>query len=153
MMVNKNKSKTTKKQIIGYTTGVFDLFHVGHLNLLRSAKSMCDHLIVGVTSDELVSYKYKRAVVPFKERLEIIRSIKYVDTVVGQYDMDKFVAWKKFKFDVMFVGDDWYNTDKWKKIEKQFKDVGVKIVYIPYTRGTSSTLINEVLLKLRNGKI
>lgn len=142
-----------KKQIIGYTTGVFDLFHIGHLNLLRNARSMCDHLIVGVTSDELVSYKYKRAVIPFKERMEIIRCIQYVDTVVGQYDMDKLGAWKKIKFDVMFVGDDWYNTDEWEKFEKQFKDVGVKIVYIPYTQGTSSTLVNEVLLKLRKDRI
>lgn len=136
--------------IIGYTTGVFDLFHIGHLNMLKNAKAMCDKLIVGVTTDELVSYKNKKAVIPFEERLEIIRSIKYVDAVIPQESMDKFEAWKKLKFDIMFVGDDWYNTEKWNNFEKQFQEIGVKIIYFPYTKGTSSTLINEVLLKLRN---
>ena len=136
--------------IIGYTTGVFDLFHIGHLNMIKNAKAMCDKLIVGVTTDELVSYKNKKAVIPFEERLEIIRSIKYVDAAIPQESMDKFEAWKKLKFDIMFVGDDWYNTEKWNNFEKQFQEVGVKIIYFPYTKGTSSTLINEVLLKLRN---
>ena len=140
----------SKKKVVGYTSGVYDLFHIGHLNLLRNAKSMCDHLIVAVTSDELVGYKYKKAVVPFTERVEIVRSIKYVDTVVGQYDMDKFAAWKKLKFDKMFVGDDWFETDEWKKYEGQFAKVGVPIIYIPYTQGTSSTMLNDVLKKLRN---
>lgn len=139
-----------KKEIIGYTTGVFDLFHIGHLNLLRNAKSMCDKLIVGISSDELVKYKHKKSVIPFKERIEIVKSIKYVDTVVGQYDMNKFEAWQKLKFDKMFVGDDWFNTDKWNKIEKQLNSVGVKIIYFPYTQGTSSTLINKILLKNRS---
>ena len=140
----------SKRKIIGYTSGVYDLFHIGHLNLLRNAKSMCDHLIVAVTSDELVSYKYKKAVIPFTERVEIVRSIEYVDTVVGQYDLDKFAAWKKLKFDKMFVGDDWFETREWKKYEKQFEEVGVPIIYIPYTQGTSSTRLNEILDKLRN---
>lgn len=135
--------------LIGYTTGVFDLFHVGHLNMLKNAKAMCDKLIVGVTTDELVSYKHKRAVIPFEERIEIVRNIKYVDAVVPQDTMDKFKMWNKLKFDVMFVGDDWHNTDKWNAYEKQFSAVGVKIVYFPYYKGTSSTLINETLLKLR----
>lgn len=135
--------------IIGYTTGVFDLFHVGHLNMLKNAKSMCDRLIVGVTTDELVSYKNKRAVIPQDERMEIVRNIKCVDAVVPQESMDKFQAWKKLKFDVMFVGDDWYDTDKWKEYEEQFREVGVKIIYFPYFKGTSSTLINETLEKLR----
>ncbi|MDP3013813.1 MAG: adenylyltransferase/cytidyltransferase family protein [Candidatus Subteraquimicrobiales bacterium] len=136
--------------IIGYTTGVYDLFHIGHLNLLRNAKAMCDKLIVGVTTDELVAYKLKKAVIPFTERLEIVRSIKYVDAVIPQETMDKLEAWKKLRFDVMFVGDDWYQNDKWKDIEEQFNHVGVKIVYFPYTKGTSSTLLNEILLKLRD---
>jgi glycerol-3-phosphate cytidylyltransferase len=140
-----NKKKHTK--IIGYTTGVYDLFHIGHLNLLRNARSLCDHLIVGVTTDELTAYKYKKAVIPFKERVEIVQSIQYVDTVVHQYDMDKMAAWKKLKFDVMFVGDDWHSTPKWELLEEDFNKVGVKIVYIPYTRGTSSTLINQILLE------
>lgn len=136
-------------KILGYTTGVFDLFHIGHLNLLKNAKTMCDHLIVGVSSDELVSYKNKRAVIPFNERIEIVKSIKYVDTVIPQNDMDKFKIWKKIKFNVMFVGDDWYSNPKWEALELEFKKVGVKIIYFPYTKGTSSTLINETLLKLR----
>tara|TARA_Y100000766_G_scaffold279420_1_gene287599 strand:+ start:844 stop:1260 length:417 start_codon:yes stop_codon:yes gene_type:complete len=135
---------------IGYTTGVFDLFHIGHLNLLKNAKSLCDKLIVGVTTDELVAYKNKKAVIPFNERMEIVSSIKYVDSVVPQESMDKMGMWKKLKFDVMFVGDDWYKSEKWKKYEDDFKAVNVKIIYFPYTKGTSSTLINDILLKQRN---
>lgn len=139
--------------VIGYTTGVYDLFHIGHLNLLRNAKSMCDKLIVGVTTDELVSYKNKRSVIPFEERLEIVRSNRYVDAVIPQESMNKFEAWEKIKFDVMFVGDDWYSSDKWQQLEQQFNEVGVRIVYFPYTKGTSSTLINSVLLSIRNDAI
>ena len=135
--------------IIGYTTGVYDLFHIGHLNLLRNAKSLCDKLIVGVTTDELVSYKLKNAVIPFTERVEIIRSIRYVDAVIPQENMNKFEAWEKLKFDVMFVGDDWYKEKKWEDLEAQLKSVGVKIIYFQYTKGTSSTLINDVLINLR----
>lgn len=138
-----------RKEVVGYTSGVYDLFHVGHLNILRNAKSMCDRLIVGVTTDELVSYKHKTSVIPFSERCEIVRSIKYVDAVVPQYDMDKMTAWKKLKFDVMFVGDDWYATPKWEAIEKELKDVGVRIVYFPYTKGISSTILNDFLKRER----
>ncbi|HCU01664.1 MAG: Glycerol-3-phosphate cytidylyltransferase [Candidatus Moranbacteria bacterium GW2011_GWE1_35_17] len=137
---------------VGYTSGVFDLFHIGHLNLLRKAKSKCDKLIVGVTTDELVSYKLKKAVIPFKERIEIVKNIKYVDEVIAQENMDKMKMWKKLKFDVMFVGSDWKGTEKWKAFEEQFAEVGVKIIYFPYTKGTSSTLINETLVKLRDVK-
>jgi glycerol-3-phosphate cytidylyltransferase len=144
-----NKRRRRKKEVVGYTAGVFDLFHIGHLNILRNAKNMCDKLIVGVTTDELVSYKFKKAVIPFNERAEIIRSLKYVDVVVPQHTMDKFEAWNKLKFDVMFVGDDWFNTEKWVEIEQKFKEVGVRIVYFPYTKGTSSTMINEILFEER----
>lgn len=139
--------------VIGYTSGVYDLFHIGHLNLLRNAKGMCDKLIVGVTTDELVSYKNKKAVIPHNERMEIVRSSRYVDSVVPQENMDKLEMWKKLKFDVMFVGDDWYASDKWEELEKQFKEVGVRIVFFPYTKGTSSTILNETLKKLRNEEI
>ena len=139
-----------KKTIVGYTSGVYDLFHVGHLNLLKNASSLCDNLIVGVSTDELVSYKNKKAVIPHAERMEIIRNIKGVDTVVPQEDMNKFKMWERLKFDVMFVGDDWFETDKWREIEAKFNEVGVKIIYFPYTKGTSSTLLNQVLVKLRN---
>lgn len=145
-------STKNDKSIIGYTSGVYDLFHIGHLNLLKNAKSLCDKLIVGVTSDELVSYKNKKAVINHHERMEIVRSIKYVDTVVPQNDMEKFKMWKRLKFDVMFVGDDWFQTEKWEELDKQFKEVGVKIIYFPYTKGTSSTLINETLKNLREDK-
>lgn len=136
--------------VIGYTTGVFDLFHIGHLNLLKNARSLCDKLIVGVTSDELVSYKNKKAIIPHLERIEIVRNIKCVDAVVPQYDMDKFKMWERLKFDIMFVGDDWFETPKWKKLDAQFKSVGVKIIYFPYTKGISSTKINKALDDIRN---
>ncbi len=136
--------------VIGYTSGVYDLFHIGHLNLLRNAKGMCDKLIVGVTTDELVAYKNKKAVIPHSERMEIVRAVRYVDAVIPQEDMDKFAMWEKLKFDVMFVGDDWFQTPKWEELEAKFKEVGVRIVYFPYTKGTSSTLINETLEKLRS---
>ncbi len=139
--------------IIGYTTGVFDLFHIGHLNMLKNAKAMCDKLIVGVTVDELVAYKHKKAVIPFEERLEIVRNIKYVDVAVPQTSMNKFEAWEKLHFDVMFVGDDWYGSEKWKDYEEQFQKVGVRIIYFPYTKGTSSTLINQTLISLRDEDI
>ena len=136
--------------IIGYTTGVFDLFHVGHLNLLRNAKSLCDKLIVGVTSDELVSYKNKKSVIPFNERIDIVRSISYVDLAVPQINMDNLEAHSRYKFNLMFVGDDWYGTEKWKEYENELSKREVKIIYFPYHKGTSSTLINETLLKLRS---
>ena len=120
--------------------------------MLKNAKSLCDKLIVGVTTDELVAYKNKKAVIPFEERLEIVRSIKYVDAAIPQRDMDKFEMWEKLKFDLMFVGDDWYGTDKWNDLESKFNEVGVRIIYFPYTKGTSSTLINQTLVSLRNAK-
>ncbi len=138
--------------ITGYATGVFDLFHIGHLNLLRRAKEHCDRLIVGVSTDALVSYKNKRAVIPFEERKAIVEAIRYVDEVVAQENMDKMEAWRRLRFDVMFVGDDWKGTEKWNGYERQFREVGVKIIYFPYTKGTSSTLINDTLLKLREDK-
>ncbi len=137
--------------IIGYTTGVYDLFHIGHLNLLRNAKALCDKLIVGVTTDELLlEYKNKKPVIPFVERCEIVRSIKYVDVVVAQHNMNKLEAWSKLKFNIMFVGDDWHNTEKWEAIENELKSNHIKIIYFPYTVGTSSTLLNETLKDLRN---
>ncbi len=136
---------------IGYTTGVFDLFHIGHLNLLRNARALCDRLIVGVTTDELiVAEKHKTAVIPHVERMEIVRSIRYVDAVVAQHTMDKMELWERLRFDVMFVGDDWYNSPRWQELEANLAEVGVKVVYFPYTTGTSSTLINEVLEDRRN---
>lgn len=136
--------------IIGYTAGVYDLFHIGHLNLLKNAKGMCDKLIVGVTTDELVNYKGKQPVIPFVDRIEIVRNIKYVDAVVAQADMDKLAMCKKLKANILFVGDDWYQTEKWEKYEEEFKAAGVQIVYFPYTKGISSTQITKALKAIRN---
>ena len=135
--------------IIGYTAGVYDLFHIGHLNLLKNAKGMCDKLIVGVTTDNLVAYKGKQAMIPFEDRLEIVRSIRYVDAVVPQDDMDKLTMCKKLGASYMFVGDDWYGTDKWKQYEEEFAREGIKIIYFPYTKGISSTKITEALKQVR----
>ena len=136
--------------IVGYTTGVFDLFHIGHLNILRRAKEKCDKLIVGVTTDELLNvYKNKTPIIPFEERIKIVESIKYVDEAVPQEDMDKLSHWEKLKFDVVFVGDDWQNTDKWNKIEEDFNKIGVNVIFFPYTEGTSSTFINDILVQVR----
>ena len=136
--------------VIGYTCGVYDLFHIGHLNLLKNAKGLCDKLIVGVSVDKLVEYKNKRAVIPFEERIEIVRSIKFVDAAIPQEDLDKYKMWEKLHFDILFVGDDWYNTPSWQEMEEKFKKVGVRVVYFPYTKNISSTLLNETLQKLRN---
>lgn len=138
---------------IGYTTGVYDLFHIGHLNLLKNAKGMCDKLIVGVTVDELVAYKGKKALIPFEDRIEVVRSCKYVDAAVPQYDMDKFTACKKLGASYLFVGDDWYGTEKWNAYEKQFAEAGIKIIYFPYTHGVSSTQIRNALDTLRKDNL
>ena len=135
--------------IIGYTTGVFDLFHIGHLNLFKNAKSMCDKLIVGVTVDELVGYKGKHALIPFEDRIELVRSCRYVDAVVPQYDMDKLSACKKMGVDILFVGDDWYGTTKWDKYNEEFEKAGIRIIYFPYTKGISSTRITKELQHIR----
>ncbi len=135
---------------LGYTTGVFDLFHIGHLTLLRNARALCDRLVVGVTTDELLlAEKAKHSVIPHHERMEIVRSITYVDAVVAQDHMDKMAMWERLRFDIMFVGDDWFNSPRWRQIGASFDDVGVKVVFFPYTQGTSSTLINEVLEERR----
>lgn len=138
------------KTIIGYTSGVYDLFHIGHLNLLKNAKGLCDKLIVGVTIDKLVEYKNKRSVIPFEERIEIVRNIKYVDAAIPQEDLDKYKMWEKLHFDVLFVGDDWFNSPSWKEMQSKFSKVGVRVIYFPYTKGTSSSLLNETLMKLRD---
>ncbi|PTO68220.1 adenylyltransferase/cytidyltransferase family protein [Vibrio splendidus] len=135
--------------IIGYTSGVYDLFHVGHVNLLRNAKAMCDKLVVGVTVDELVSYKGKQSVIPYHERIEVVRACRYVDVAVPQNNMDKAASAKKNQASYLFVGDDWYETEKWQEHEIELLKVGCKVIYFPYTQGTSSTLINETLTKLR----
>jgi glycerol-3-phosphate cytidylyltransferase len=138
--------------ITGYTGGVFDLFHLGHLNILKNAKSLCDKLIVGVSTDDLVSYKHKKSVIPFSERIQIVSACKYVDLAIPQDKIDKVEMYKKIKFDILFVGDDWYKSEGWENYEKKLSEYSVKVIYFPYTKGTSSTLINETLEYLRNKK-
>lgn len=137
-----------KKYKIGYTTGVFDMFHIGHLNLLKRAKENCEYLIVGVSTDENVkSYKKKTPIIPYDERKTIIESIKYVDKVVPQIHMDKFEAWKELGFDVLFHGDDWKGSDMYQLVEDKLKSVGVDIIYFSYTQGISSTQLREKIKK------
>jgi len=137
------------KKIIGYTTGVYDMFHIGHLNILERAKEQCDYLIVGVSTDELVQKdKNKLPIISFEERVKIIEAIRYVDKVVPQFDKDKFSAWEKYKFDKMFVGDDWKGTETWNNFEEQFSKVGVDIIYLPHTDGISSTKLAGIIKKL-----
>ncbi|MCX2979602.1 glycerol-3-phosphate cytidylyltransferase [Halieaceae bacterium IMCC14734] len=136
--------------IIGYTSGVFDLFHIGHVRVLKNARAMCDRLIVGVSTDELVrATKNKSPVIPFNERLEVVSSIKYVDVATAQTTGEKLDAWQHYKFNYMFVGDDWHQSAKWEELEARFKELEVKIIYFPYTQTTSSTLINKTLADLR----
>ena len=135
--------------ITGYTTGVFDLFHIGHVNLLRNAKSLCDKLVVGVTADELVLYKGKTCVIPFVDRIEVVRSCRYVDVVVPQYSIDKVEAAKKMKVNRLFVGDDWYDDNRWNEMELKLSEIACEVYYFPYTVSVSSTLINKTLIDIR----
>lgn len=132
------------KKIIGYTTGVFDMFHIGHLNILRRAKDQCDILIVGVTSDELCyKRKNKYPIIKEQDRVEIVKAIKYVDKVIMQEDMNKLDIVKMIKADIVFVGSDWKNTESWNKYEKEFAKVNCKVVYLPHTDGISSTILRS----------
>lgn len=136
--------KEDKKYEVGFIQGVFDLFHIGHLNLLKKAKDQCEHLIVGVNSDDLVQeYKNKIPVVPVEERMEIVAAIKHVDSVVIMKDRDKIKAAKEHGFDVIFMGDDWKGTPFYEKMEKDLALIGVKIEYFPYTSNISSTKIRN----------
>lgn len=134
--------------VIGYTTGVYDMFHIGHLNVIRRAKEQCDYLIVGVSTDELVQKeKNKTPIIPFSERLSIVEAIRYVDKVVPQIDKNKLAAWEKYKFNKMFVGSDWKGTDTWIGFEKQFRPLGVEIVYLDHTDGISSSILREKIIR------
>ena len=140
--------KAKKKYKIGYTTGVFDMFHIGHLNILKRAKEQCDYLIVGVTTDDLCSSrKNKLPIICEKDRVEIVSAIKYVDKVILQTNMNKIDIIKKYKVDVVFVGSDWKGTDAWNKYEKEFKELNCDVVYFDHTDGISSTILREKLNK------
>lgn len=137
------------KKVIGFTAGAFDMFHVGHLNLLKNAKARCDYLIVGVNTDELIAaYKNKHAIVPLEERMQIVRAIKYVDEVISIDTLDKEVIWEKKMFDIVFIGDDWKGSARWNETEQTMKKHNVEVVYLPYTVGTTSTVLREKLMIL-----
>ena len=143
------KNNCFKHYDVAYTTGVYDMFHMGHLNILRRASKMCDQLIVGVTSDELVSYKNKKSIIRFEDRIRIVRALPFVYKAVEQSDMDKVAACKRYGAHAIVVGDDWKNTEKWKKYEEDLKAIGAEVVYLPYTKRVSSTLLRE---ELKNGR-
>lgn len=133
-----------KKYKIGYTSGVYDMFHIGHLNILRRAKEQCDILIVGVSTDSLVeNYKHKTPVIPYEDRAAIVAACRYVDKVVPQRSMDKMEAWQQLHFDVMFHGDEWRGTELYNTYERQFAQVGAEIVYLPHTEGISSSILRD----------
>jgi len=133
-----------KKYKVGYTTGVYDMFHIGHLNILRRAKEQCEYLIVGVSTDELVrTYKHKTPVIPFENRLAIVEAIRYVDKVVAQTSMDKAEAWQTLHFDAVFHGDDWKGSAIYDEVENKLKALGVDMVFLPHTDGVSSTMLSE----------
>ena len=135
-----------KKYKIGYTTGVYDMFHIGHLNILKRAKEQCEYLIVGVTTDELCyARKKKHPIICETERMAIVRELKCVDEVVPQNDMDKVAAVKKYHADAVFVGSDWKGTDSWNKYEKELSEIGCTVVYLDHTDGISSTILRDRL--------
>lgn len=132
------------KKIIGYTTGVYDMFHIGHLNILKSAKEKCDYLIVGVSTDECVeSYKHHTPMIPYEQRAAIVAAIKYVDEVVPQETMDKTEFLKKRHFDVMFHGDEWKGTELYNRYEEEFAKYGARVEYLPHTDGISSSMLRD----------
>ena len=142
-----------KKYKVGYTTGVFDMFHIGHLNILKRAKEQCEYLIVGVSTDENVwNYKHKTPIIPFEERIAIVRELKCVDEAVPQINMDKMEAWERLHFNALFHGSDWKGSDMYNKMIKEFSAIGVDVVFLPHTEGVSSTLLSSVLHRLDEGK-
>ena len=142
------------KYKIGFTDGVYDMFHIGHLNMIREAKKHCDYLIVGVHSDKIVeSYKHRKTIINENDRREIVGAIKYVDQAVINETRDKLELWKKYRFNVVFIGDDWKGTERWNNFEKILGEVGVSVVYIPYTQGISTTQIRQSLGEFNNSEI
>lgn len=137
-----------KKYKIGYTTGVFDMFHVGHLNILARAKQLCDYLVVGVTTDELCyQRKQKYPVIPQEDRVRIVSAIRYVDEVILQENMNKIEQVKKKNVDVVFVGSDWKGTEAWQNYEKEFAAVGCSVVYLDHTNGISSSELRQRIME------
>ena len=141
-----------KGLLVGYAPGVFDLFHIGHLNLLRNARELCDYLIAGVLTDEMTNRnKGLIPIVPFKERLEIVQSIRFVDLAVAEDVPRKLEQWERLQFDVIIKGNDWMGTDRGRALEADFAKVGVEVAYLPYTPQTSSTVLRRVLHRELDG--
>ena len=137
-----------KKYKTGYTDGVYDLFHVGHLNMIETAKKNCEYLIVGVHGDAVVEeYKHHRPIINESDRSRIVAAIKGVDRVVINRFRDKLKLWELYHFDVIFIGDDWKGTERWNQFEKVLGDLGVDVVYVPYTKGISTTQIRQMIAK------
>ncbi len=124
---------------VGFTLGCFDLLYIGHINLLCNAKGLCDKLIVGVCSDEYIDKTKKNRMFSLKERIEILKAIKYCDVVVPEDTLDKLTLWNKYKFDYLFVGSDWLGTPQYKQWEEDLKAVNCKVIYYPYTQGVCSS--------------
>jgi glycerol-3-phosphate cytidylyltransferase len=134
---------------IGYTTGVFDLFHIGHLNILKNAKNQCDELIVGITTDELCFHlKNKMPIIPFTERIAIVEALRVVDRVVPQTQIDEVHDFERYGFQTIFKGSDWKGSQKWNNLEVVFAQLGVEVVYFDYTETTSSSMIRSILSKM-----
>lgn len=138
------RSHTMKRYKIGFTQGAFDTLHYGHINLLKSAKEQCDFLIVGVNSDKLIKrYKNKNTIIKTEDRISIVKAIRYADMVVRCDTLDKMKQLKITPFDAVFIGDDWKDSERWKETTRKLKSVGVDVVFLPYTKGISTTLVKE----------
>lgn len=137
---------TGNEKIVGFTAGTFDMFHIGHLNLIKNAKARCDYLIVGVNSDQLVKeYKKKEVIIPLEERMEIIRSLRFVDEVMRIDSLDKKISWNKRHYHILFIGDDWKGNPRWEATAREMARYGVETVFLPHTEGTNSTLLRDKL--------
>lgn len=149
--MTKPEVETEKKYKVGYTDGVYDLFHVGHLNMIETAKSQCEYLIVGVHGDDVVEdYKHKRPIINENDRKRILQSIKGVDRVEINRFRDKIKLWELYHFDVIFIGDDWKGTERWINFEKELAKINVDVVYVPYTKGISTTEIRQKIMEGQN---
>ena len=136
------------KGVIGYTAGTFDMFHIGHLNLLERAKEHCDFLIVGINSDKLVeAYKKKSVIVTLEERMKIVRSIRYVDKTIAVESLEKRPYWDMLQFNKLFIGSDWIGNSRWDATKVEMESLGVELIYLPYTKSTSSTVLRERLME------
>ena len=151
--MSRSTTSGTARPVVGYAPGAYDLFHIGHLNILKHAAEHCDVLIAGVVSDEmLVTTKGASPVVPLQERLEIVRNIRFVDEAIVETNLDKLDTWRITPFDVYFKGDDWKGTERGRRLEREFAEVGVEVVYFPYTMTTSSTILRLALAAIHDSQ-